>query len=95
MIISMTPSLRRDQDDHPLLLKLFANRRIVYPAACIGCGMPQSADAALQLRATIAAGDAASRAVCHEAIDRVAACAALVLAFAAVAAGGPGVAFAA
>jgi len=45
-----TPSLRRDQDDHPLLMKLFANRRIVYPAAYFGCGTPQSADAALKLR---------------------------------------------
>jgi iron complex transport system substrate-binding protein len=45
-----TPSLRRDQNDHPLLLKLFANRRIVYPAALYGCGVPQSADAAGALR---------------------------------------------
>jgi iron complex transport system substrate-binding protein len=45
-----TPSLRRDQNDHPLLLKLFANRRIVYPAALYGCGVPQSADAAQALR---------------------------------------------
>ena len=48
-----TPSLRRDQDDHPVLLKLFANRRIVYPAALYGCGVPQSADAARALRATL------------------------------------------
>lgn len=45
-----TPSLRRDQDDHPLLMKLFANRRIVYPAAWLGCGTPQSATAAAMLR---------------------------------------------
>jgi iron complex transport system substrate-binding protein len=45
-----TPSLRRDQDDHPLLMRLFANRRIVYPAAYFGCGTPESADAALKLR---------------------------------------------
>jgi iron complex transport system substrate-binding protein len=48
-----TPSLRRDQDDHPVLLKLFANRRIVYPSALFGCGVPQSADAARVLRATL------------------------------------------
>lgn len=48
-----TPSLRRDQDDHPVLLKLFANRRIIYPAALFGCGVPQSADAARALRATL------------------------------------------
>ncbi len=45
-----TPSLRRDQDDHPLLLKLFADRRIIYPAAYFGCGVPESANAALKLR---------------------------------------------
>jgi iron complex transport system substrate-binding protein len=48
-----TPSLRMDQDDHPALLKLFANRRIVYPAALYGCGVPQSADAAIALRAAL------------------------------------------
>ncbi len=45
-----TPSLRRDQNDHPLLLKLFGQRRIVYPSALYGCGVPQTADAALALR---------------------------------------------
>jgi iron complex transport system substrate-binding protein len=45
-----TPSLRRDQDDHPLLMRLFANRRIVYPAAYFGCGTLESAGAALTLR---------------------------------------------
>lgn len=45
-----TPSLRRDQDDHPLLLKLYANRRIVYPAAYLNCGVPESADAARHMR---------------------------------------------
>lgn len=48
-----TPSLRRDQNDHPLVLKLFANRRIVYPAALYGCGLPQSADAAALLHAQL------------------------------------------
>jgi len=47
------PSLRRDQNDHPLLLRLFANRRIVYPAAYAGCGLPQSADAARALRSEL------------------------------------------
>lgn len=45
-----TPSLRRDQNDHPLLMRLFANRRIVYPAAYLGCGLPQTAEAARALR---------------------------------------------
>ena len=33
-----------------LLLKLFGNRRIVYPAAYLNCGVPQSAMAAAALR---------------------------------------------
>jgi iron complex transport system substrate-binding protein len=45
-----SPSLRRDQNDHPLLMRLFANRRVVYPAAYSGCGTPKSAGAALKLR---------------------------------------------
>jgi iron complex transport system substrate-binding protein len=45
-----TPSLRRDQNDHPVLLKFFADRRIVYPSALYGCGLPQSAEAAAALR---------------------------------------------
>ncbi len=48
-----TPSLRLDQNAHPLLLKLYAGRRITYPAALYGCGLPQSADAAAALRATM------------------------------------------
>jgi iron complex transport system substrate-binding protein len=45
-----TPSLRVDQNAHPVLLKLFGGRRIVYPAALFNCGVPQSALAAKQLR---------------------------------------------
>ena len=45
-----TPSLRMDQNAHPLLLKLYDNRRVVYPAAYLNCGVPQSAEAALTLR---------------------------------------------
>lgn len=45
-----TPSLRVDQNAHPVLLKLFANRRIIYPSALFNCGVPRSALAAAQLR---------------------------------------------
>lgn len=45
-----SPSLRDDQNDHPLLLKLYGGRRIVYPAAYLNCGTPQSAEAAGRLR---------------------------------------------
>lgn len=44
------PSLRRDQNDHPLLMRFFAGRRIVYPALYFGCGTPESAAAAARLR---------------------------------------------
>jgi iron complex transport system substrate-binding protein len=49
-----TPSLRVDQNAHPVLLKLFGGRRIVYPAALFNCGVPQSAFAAKQLREQLA-----------------------------------------
>ena len=45
-----TPSLRMDQNAHPLLLKFYGNRRIVYPAAYLNCGVPESATAAVMLR---------------------------------------------
>jgi len=45
-----TPSLRVDQNAHPVLLKLYGARRIVYPAALFNCGVPESAEAATQLR---------------------------------------------
>ncbi len=50
-----TPSLRMDQNAHPALLKLYRDRRIVYPAALFNCGVPQSADAAKQLRGRLEA----------------------------------------
>jgi iron complex transport system substrate-binding protein len=45
------PSLRLDQNAHPLLVRLFANRRVTYSSALVGCGVPQSADAAVSLAA--------------------------------------------
>jgi iron complex transport system substrate-binding protein len=50
-----TPSLRSDQNAHPLLLSLFGERRVIYPAALLGCGTPRSADAALALRGALMA----------------------------------------
>jgi iron complex transport system substrate-binding protein len=47
------PSLHSEQDNHPALLKLFGNRRIVYASGLVGCGVPQSADAASQLHAAL------------------------------------------
>jgi iron complex transport system substrate-binding protein len=44
---------RMDADQHPLILKLYASRRVTYPEALYSCGVPQSADAARALRAAM------------------------------------------
>lgn len=49
-----TPSLRLDQDTHPVLLKLYGNRRVTYPSTFFNCPLPQSADAALALQRALA-----------------------------------------
>jgi iron complex transport system substrate-binding protein len=46
---STYPGLRRDADQHPLILKLYRDRRVTYPEALYSCGVPQSADAARAL----------------------------------------------
>jgi iron complex transport system substrate-binding protein len=52
---SDTPSLRMDQNQHPVLMKFFAHRRITYPSALLGCGVPESAPAAAILRTALKA----------------------------------------
>jgi iron complex transport system substrate-binding protein len=47
------PSLRTDADQHPLLFKLYGNRRVTYPELLYSCGVPESADAARELRALL------------------------------------------
>ena len=42
--------LRDDQTDHPLVLSLYAGKRVYYPPLPFTCGLPQSADAARALR---------------------------------------------
>lgn len=44
------PSLRDAVSEHPVIRKAFAGRRVTYPAALYACGLPQSADAARELR---------------------------------------------
>lgn len=44
------PSLRRDQNDHPVLAKFFAERKVLYSSAATTCGTPESADAAAALQ---------------------------------------------
>ncbi len=46
-----TPGIGTDQAQHPLLQALFRGRRITYPGALYSCGVVESADAAVALRA--------------------------------------------
>jgi iron complex transport system substrate-binding protein len=48
-----TPGLNTDLALHPLILKAYVGRRITYPGALYSCGLVQSADAALALRASL------------------------------------------
>ena len=50
---SVSPSLRTDEAQHPIILELYARRRISYPNALYGCGVVESADAAVALRASL------------------------------------------
>ena len=47
------PSLHTDEALHPLILKLYQGRRISYPSALYSCGVVESADAAVALRASL------------------------------------------
>jgi iron complex transport system substrate-binding protein len=51
--ITDTPGRNTDLALHPLILKLFARRRVTYPSALYSCGVVQSADAAVALRASL------------------------------------------
>jgi iron complex transport system substrate-binding protein len=51
--IADTPGLNTDLAQHPLILKLYARRRIAYPSALYSCGVTASADAAVALRAAL------------------------------------------
>jgi len=48
-----TPGLNTDMAQHPLILKLYSKRRITYPSALYSCGVVESADAAVALRAKL------------------------------------------
>jgi len=48
-----TPGLNTDLAQHPLILKLYAGRRVTYPSALYSCGIVESADAAVALRASL------------------------------------------
>ncbi|WEK45870.1 MAG: ABC transporter substrate-binding protein [Candidatus Andeanibacterium colombiense] len=44
------PSLRDSAGEHPLIRSAYRNRRVTYPDSLYTCGLPQSADAAIELR---------------------------------------------
>jgi iron complex transport system substrate-binding protein len=48
-----TPGLNTDMAQHPLILKLYSKRRVTYPSALYSCGVVESADAAVALRANL------------------------------------------
>jgi iron complex transport system substrate-binding protein len=48
-----TPGLNTDLAQHPVILKLYSGRRVDYPAALYSCGVVESADAAVALRASL------------------------------------------
>jgi iron complex transport system substrate-binding protein len=47
------PALRTDTDLHPLVLKLYAHRRVSYPEVLYSCGVPESAQGAVALRESL------------------------------------------
>jgi iron complex transport system substrate-binding protein len=48
------PSLTESVGEHPVVREAFAGRRITYPAPLYTCGLPQSAEAAKELREALA-----------------------------------------
>jgi iron complex transport system substrate-binding protein len=50
-----TPSLRTDADQHPLILKVYAHRRVRYPEVLYSCGVPEIADAVVEFRSQLLA----------------------------------------
>lgn len=48
------PAMRDAVSEHPAIRKAFAGRRLTYPASLYACGLPQSADAARELREALA-----------------------------------------
>ena len=51
--ITDTPGRNTDLAQHPLILKLYSRRRVTYPSALYSCGVVESADAAVALRASL------------------------------------------
>jgi iron complex transport system substrate-binding protein len=51
--ITDTPGLNTELAQHPLILKLYSGRTVTYPSALYSCGVVESADAAVALRASL------------------------------------------
>lgn len=51
--ITDTPGLNTQLAQHPLILKLYSRRTVTYPSALYSCGVVESADAAVALRASL------------------------------------------
>jgi iron complex transport system substrate-binding protein len=51
--ITDTPGLNTNLAQHPLILKLYSARRVSYPSALYSCGVVESAQAAVALRASL------------------------------------------
>jgi iron complex transport system substrate-binding protein len=49
------PSRRTQASQHPLLLQIYRNRRVTYSDVLYSCGLPESAGAAVALRASLLA----------------------------------------
>jgi len=48
-----TPGLNTDLAQHPVILRLYSGRRVTYPSALYSCGVVESANAAVELRAKL------------------------------------------
>jgi iron complex transport system substrate-binding protein len=48
------PTLQREQGRHRLVRRLYAGRTVFLPEAAYACGLPQSAEAAVALRRSLA-----------------------------------------
>ncbi len=51
--ITDTPGLNTELAQHPLIRKLYSGRKVTYPGALYSCGIIESADAAVALRASL------------------------------------------
>jgi iron complex transport system substrate-binding protein len=50
-----TSALRTDADQHPVILRLYKNRRVQYPEVLYSCGVPEIADATVAFRSNLLA----------------------------------------